>query len=822
MHRPASARRRSRTPSSRSSRRAALLFALFGGAGLLAACAGPESLYEARIRRTAYGIPHIEAPDLPSLGYGEGYAQAEDHLCSVADQVVAARGERARYFGPGENSRHIHNDVTMRALGIYSRSGDDMAQQSEEVQGWYRGYVAGYNDFLEQTGADKVKGWCRGADWVFPITVNDLAAYHRVFTMISARFTDMIATAAPPGTPERAARAELRTGHPLPQIDRASNGWGIGKDRSASGGGMLIANPHYPWVGSNRMWEKHLTIPGDFDVYGVGLLGVPGVAIGFNRAVGWTHTVSAGHRFTLYTLDLAPGDPTTYLYDGSPRAMKERAVSVDVMQEDGSLGRHEQTVYFSHYGPILNFEGFEWSERRALTIRDANDDNDEIRGQWLAMGRAESMADFQAAHAEYQGMPWVNTISASSDGTAWYVDSSSTPNVSAEAIALWREKLASDPYTAAAFRLGMVLLDGSNSAFEWVDDARARDPGVVPFDDMPQLERADYVFNANDSYWLANSSALLTGYSPLHGAEDAVRSPRTRMNDTTLADLTEAGASGADARFDLGELKAAILSNRSFMALQLKEALVKRCTGRGSVFIDGKAVDISAACTVLENWDGRYDLDSIGAVVFREWVTQYDPQDLRDAGRLFASSFDAADPVRTPGGLAPGPLAIERLGRAVRLLEKAGIAVDTPLGEVQFAQRGARRVPMHGGDGTFEGIENFVRNHPNGTTLEPQERPASVEGSRFLTEAGYPVNSGTSFLMALEYTPDGPRAEAFLTYGQTGDPGSEHFWDQTELFSAKEWRPILFEEAQIEAGTVSDRTVESSQLAEPDPPTEET
>ncbi|MEM6705491.1 MAG: acylase [Acidobacteriota bacterium] len=778
------------------------------------ACAGPESIYEARVRRTAYGIAHIEAENLASLGFGEGYAQAEDHLCSIADQVVRARGERARYFGRGPNSDHLNSDITMRALGIYSRAGDDLAQQPQEIRDWYDGYVAGYNDYLAKTGAAKVPGWCRGAEWVFPISTTDLAAYHRAFTMTSTLFERMIATAAPPSS--RTASSETRTGFPLPDVDRASNGWALGSERTASGSGMLVANPHYPWVGSNRFWEKHLVIPGEMDVYGVGLIGVPGVAIGFNRAVGWTHTVSAGQRMTLYSLDLAPGDPTSYLYDGNPKAMKQREVSVDVLGEDGTLERHEQTIYFSHYGPILNFQGFEWNERSALTLRDANADNDEIRGQWLAMGKAASLEEFQAAHAEFQGMPWVNTIAASADGRAWYADTSSTPNLSAEAIELWMERRESDPRTAAAWRLGLVLLDGSDPTFEWVDDERARDPGVVPYEDMPQLERADYVFNANDSYWLANSGNLLTGYSPLHGGEGTARSPRTRMNDLTLADLTEQGASGADARFTMAELKEAILSNRSLMALELKDRLVARCQGRDSVFIDGEAIDITAGCAVLEAWSGEYELDSVGAVLFREWVTQYSTEDLGDAGALFSVAFDPADPVRTPSGLAPGSLAIERLGRAVKLLDVAGVDVDAALGDVQYAARGDRRIAMHGGDGTFEGIENFVRNRGNGTTLEPLERPAGVEGSRFLTEDGYPINSGTSFLMALEYSSEGPKAEAFLTYGQSGDPKNEHFWDQTELFSRKEWRPVLFEEAEIDAGVVSDRLIESTEKVAPE------
>jgi acyl-homoserine-lactone acylase len=51
----------------------------------------------------------------------------------------------------------------------------------------------------------------------------------------------------------------------------------------------------------------------------------------------------------------------------------------------------------------------------------------------------------------------------------------------------------------------------------------------------------------------------------------------------------------------------------------------------------------------------------------------------------------------------------------------------------------------------------------------------------------------------MEFTDSGPRAKALLTYSQSGDPESPHFSDQTELFSRKEWRPILFRTEAIEA-----------------------
>ena len=52
--------------------------------------------YRAEIRRTSYNVAHIKADDMGSLGFGEGYALAQDHLCSVADQVVRRRGGRAQ------------------------------------------------------------------------------------------------------------------------------------------------------------------------------------------------------------------------------------------------------------------------------------------------------------------------------------------------------------------------------------------------------------------------------------------------------------------------------------------------------------------------------------------------------------------------------------------------------------------------------------------------------------------------------------------------------------------------------------------------------
>ncbi|QQS45299.1 MAG: acylase [Acidobacteriota bacterium] len=758
----------------------------------------PKPRYEAEIRRTSHGIPHITARDYGSLGFGEGYAFAQDHLCSLADQVIKARGERAKYFGPGENNRHLNNDVAIRALGVHEQAKAMYREMPKDVREQIEGYVAGYNQYLREVTSNGVAGWCRGQAWVFEITPVDLLAYNQSVVVTSTNFSDQIATAAPP-----AAESKRVALVDLPEFEGASNGWAIGSERSAGGRGMLIANPHYPWVGSNRFWEKHLIIPGKLDIYGVGLLGSPGVAIGFNRAVAWTHTVSAGKRFTLYSLKLAPGNPTRYIYDGKEREMTSRVISVDVRQPDGTLKQVEKRIFFSHYGPILNFPGFGWTAERAVAIRDANADNVTFASQRMAMNQARSLEEFREAHAKFNAMPWINTIATSSDGRAWYADTSATPNLKPEAIEAWLKE--SDPAIMSARERGLVLLDGSDSKFEWVSDPSTR-AGVIPYSRMPQLERRDFVFNANDSFWLANPRQLLTGFSPLQGLESAPRSLRTRMNVVLLDDLRPNGPAGKDGRFSLEELAAAVLSNRSLSAELLRAEVAGRCQSSPSVTIEGRKVDLGKACKVLATWDGRYEVDSVGPVLWREFISQYNPGDLQRKGALFATDFDPADPVATPHTLAPDNDALVRLARAVRILEENGIAIDTPLGKVQYSDRNGGHIPIHGGEGAYDGITNFVNYAPNTTTLEPFKAPQRVRGSRFLMKEGYPVNRGTSFIMALEYTAQGPKAMAFLTYSQSGDPTSKLYYDQTELFSAKKWRKILFTEAEIKSDKILKKT----------------
>jgi acyl-homoserine-lactone acylase len=677
--------------------------------------------------------------------------------------------------------------------------------QPDHIRRLVTGYAAGCNAWLaEARELGALPAWCADAPWIRPIDELDLWTYYvDVGLLASGRnLAEIIGRAEAPGDDGPAPPSPLSA---LGGGSGASNGWAFGGDATASGHGLVVANPHFPWGGEARFWECHVTVPGEIDAYGVALLGAPGVQMGFNAGIAWAHTFSRGHRFTLARLDLVPGSPTSYRYGDEAREMTAQDETVDVLGDDGAVTPVTRTLWRTHHGPMVNLPLLGWGMEQAFTYRDANLDNDHVIRQFLGMAQATTMDELQAHFARTQGMPWVNTLAADRTGRAWFVDASATPNLTPAATQRFRDRIRDDLVAALLFDSRVAMLDGSDPGDEWQDDPDARSPGLLPYDRLPQLEVRDVVLNANDSHWANHPTERLEGYSPLHGLERTARTLRTRQNLLTTQRLAAAG--------DLTVERAAeaLLSNDSLSAELLCDAVIDRARSAGTATApDGEQVDLTHAADVLEGWDRRCDLGSVGAVLWRELMAGFDAKQMQAGGPLFGIDFDPTEPLTTPRALAPpapdgsDPVLVALAG-AVQLLASAGIPLDAPLGDVQWAQRGEHRVPVHGGyegDGVLNILAPFGA--LTSSSLEPGPPPLPpVAPERRATSGiaagGYRVTYGTSFVMAVELTDDGPVGVGLLAYGQSGDTGSPHHRDGTEAYAAKALRPLLFTDEAIEA-----------------------
>lgn len=797
----------------------------------------PPVLAEAEnvtISYTAHGVPHIQARSYRALGYGVGYAQASENLCTLAEQLLKLKGEKSRYFGAGAGQKNLLSDIAYRALDYPAQARQLYNSVQADAKYLMQGYAEGFNHQLSlMNGSNSYPTPCRGAGWVAPILPEDLLAYYLDLASLAStrNFLAAMAVAVPPSQTAAVSPAIAASQVHATVEGIGSNGWALGKDKTEGAQSALLANPHFPWDGELRFFEQHLTIPGELDVTGVSMIGMPAVLIGFNQHLGWTHTVSQSKRFTLYQLTLEEGNPLSYRYGTGFRNLTAKKVKVEVLQADQSLKSVETTLYSSHYGPMLDLTALSpalgWNQKTAITMRDANAGNSRMLQHWLAMGKARTSTEFFNAFSEHNGIPWVNTIMAESGGTAAYLDGSQVPQLSPAAEAYWGSASKS-PQLAPIWQdgAGNILLPGSDPAFEWVSSADAGGPGLMPFSKAPKMERTDYVFNANSSHWLSNLTAPLEGFSLVYGPERTERSPRTRYNAQLITAVGPTQLAGADGKFNFAELKSVFSHNGSLFGTELRAALAQRCALFPQLQLPTGPQDLSAACQVLENWDGRYQLQSRGAHLMREFLMAYRIAGERNLDKsLYQLPFDAAQAALTPSGLAPYNAAAPEqdkvllaLAAAVQRLTQAGIALDAPLGSIQFVQKAAGQtsLPIAGGY-SYEGLFNMSeRAIPSRSTADlanvvsgtgRADSMLSTETVAGKTEHAYRVNYGSSFVMALQFTPQGPQAEMMLAYSQSHDPASPFFADQTRLFSEGKWRPMLFKADEVKNATVKTVTL---------------
>lgn len=720
--------------------------------------------HSATITRTEQGVPHIVAKNMAGLGYGSGYAAAQDNGCVIADTLVSVRGERSKYFGATATTVIGFADVPNLESDLYRAAIADLpalraaqAKTSADNRAIIEGFRIGYNRYLR----DHPEGFaaeCRGAAWLRPMTSDDmLLLVNAAMTLIgSAPMAKQIATAVPPGTVT--AASDLAFPDSSQNIGLGSNGWAFGGDATANKRGMVVGNPHFPWAGPNRFRRLHLTIPGKFDVMGGGLIFMPTVGIGFNKSIAWTHTVTTASHFTLFELALDPADPTKYLVDGKPEAMTRREVTIAV--KDGTPVT--RTLYATRYGPVAAMPsvGFGWSATTAYALRDANQANFRSGDAWLRIARARNVGEIRDAIGETLGIPWVNTIAADAAGNAMYADVTAVPNVSAGKLT---QCAASSGKTPLARGAGVALLDGTRAACNWDVDPSTPAPGLMPIASQAVVIRRDYVQNSNDSYWLAHPGAPYRELSPILGPWGAKQSLRTRSG---IAVLERARAAGP---IDAEKAKALAMANGVYAAEFLPDVL-KICATKA---------ELAETCAALGKWDRTANADSKGAwLFFAFW------QQAAKIPNLFAVPFDAAHPATTPNTINPAaaPAILTALEGATKQLRDRGVPLDAAWGTIQYVERNGERIPVQGGPGQI-GILNAMGSNPG-----------AADKPFVLTPA-----HGTSYVQVVSFGDKGPVAESMLSYSQSTNPDSPYYADGTRAYAAKKWIRLPFTPAEVAA-----------------------
>jgi acyl-homoserine-lactone acylase len=759
------------------------------------------------IRYTEFGIPHIRAGDYDAIGYGQGYAQARDNLCKIERGMLALEGKLSRHFGPdAPGTEFIGKDTTSLASDFYFRSitesrvVDDLAAQPaplgprEEVRTLVKGFVDGFNAYL----AENEDFECSGAAWVRPM--QEIDVYRRVYAvelrMGQAFFASAIVNAKLPAESMEASRtnhgreAALALQDELGSRDRlpGSNAIALGRDATVSGRGINVANPHLSWSDDMRWWQTQLTIPGQLDVAGATLIGVPLVVMGHTDSVSFSITTAEQtRRVAVFELTLVDGSPTTYTVDGVEVEMQRRDVAIEVLQPGGTLETRTNVQYWTPFGPVIGEGSFlplpPWSAGgdgqpgHAHVIRDANATSMRMLNTLFEFNHAKSTDDVLRAIRETQGVPWWSVLAADAEGNTLFSQIQVLPNVSDAFAARCNTELGQALHAMAGF----AVLDASRSDCALPTDADAVEPGIIgpgELDDprLPYATGTRYFENSNDSHWMPSADVTIEGMPRIVGLEKAERDIRTRGLIKEIEEQVSAGG------YTREGVEAMIFSHRSFAAELAVSDTVRLCReleGGTAEATDGERVDVSPACDVLDRWDHRMDSKSRGALLFSRYWSRAFNHAVVEGVSLFSEAFSLEAPLDTPRTLdVAAPFFARALADAVQELRAAGIPLDAELGDYQYVERGGKRFPLSGGANEL-GVVNVI------------EGPFGPNG---FTERQH--GSGYMHVVAFDGSPC-PDAVTLLGYSQAEESSSPHHNDQTALYSQKRWVTERFCETDI-------------------------
>lgn len=653
-------------------------------------------LQENTINWDSYGVPHIKASSKENLFFSQGWALMDNHANKVLQLYGKSRGRSSEYWG----EKYISNDYLVHTLGFSELADQWELEQDPELKMIYSNFVDGMNAYAENN-PNKIDDENK---IVLPVTTKDvnLQGMYVVFT----RFIG---------------------GDDLGRVqewpDMGSNTYAIGPKKSASGNTMLVQNPHLPWSNEFLFTEYHFILNGR-NMYGANLVGMPGIAIGFNESLGWSHTDNTIDNADTYELNLKGNG---YELDGEEKEFESTKKTILIKKEDGSLHENELTILKTLHGPVIKK-----TKDKVIAIRLVGLDRANMFLQWWKMLNSKNFDEFESALKMAQ-IPFWNVMYADKFGEIFYLFNGLVPKRKQDSWEYWNR-----------------IIPGGKSEDIWTD--------VHSYEDLPKVKNpeSNWLQNANDPPWTSTIPMVLNpndypGYmAPKVMHFRPQRSAKMLIEDPSIT-------------FD--ELVEYKLSTRLEFADRILDDLFLAIDDFGSS-------NSKKAKKLLQEWDRKADVNSIGMLLFYHWSNKFSVGD----NSTYTIPWNINDPLNTPDGLSDPQ-------KAVKLLDESVVEIEEKFGRLDVKWGDYYRIKYNGIDLPANGIDGRLG-------------VFRVAWPGRSTDKNMYVGGGDSWVSVIEFGQK-VRAKALLSYGNSTQKDSPNNGDQLELFSKKELRDVWFYESEL-------------------------
>ncbi|MGE5250397.1 MAG: penicillin acylase family protein [Bacteroidota bacterium] len=596
----------------------------------LAGLSGPVDIY-----RDHMGIPHIYASSPHDLFFAEGYVHAQDRFWQMDTWRHIGSGTLSEMFG----SAQVETDTFLRTLGWRVTAEAEWEQLSPDYRQILEDYSAGVNAYLKDhdgaalsleyavlgllSPAYKIEPWTpvnsltwgKAMAWDLRGNMDDeveravllktltreqvdelFPPYPEDHPIIVNKIGDGGAAGLPPGV--RAVMPQV----PFEAVQKnvalldgwlggvrdgiGSNSWAVSGELTASGRPILANDPHLA-IQMPSIWyqlDMHCEPKTDacpHEVGGFSFAGVPGVVIGHNDRVAWGFTNVEPDVMDLYIEKVNPENPDQYEVNGQWVDFEVRKETINVVGREPvdisvRLTRHGPVISDA-YGPLKDVG--DPKDRKFVPFRErAGIDLPEkyvVSLAWTALkpstpfeaiwgfDNARNWEDFRAAAQSFH-VPPQNLLYADVDGNIGYQTPGDFPI-----------RRSGD---------GRFPVPGWTDDYEWT--------GYIPFDELP------YTFNPAEGFIVsANNQIPPKDYPHL-----------------------------LSTNWDYGFRAARILEMITSAPGKIDIPYIQKMQGddfdsNGPVFVPliaalGDEDGLSAAVSLLKNWDFQARADSGGAAVF--------------------------------------------------------------------------------------------------------------------------------------------------------------------------------------------------------------
>ena len=708
---------------------------------------------EVIIRRTEFGVPHIQAKNLMAAGFAMGYLQMEDYGRRVTDGLIRGRGEWAKYHELTGRAleNQLDNDAAKQLLHV--RAVETFALLRKETRDLIQGYADGINRYIQlhpEEFSDELKP--------------NFTAYDVHATSIGSHSNSTVKAFI------RKLHREQQTAYIEDVLDETnlwtslamnskeednpdvgSNVWALAPERTTSGNAILMRNPHLNWTAG--YYEAQMNVEGHFNFYGDFRIGQPlGIVGGFNEFLGWCTTNNNPKTDEIYAFELDPENPENYLLDGTSRPVEIRTVFVNY-KSGGELKTEKREFKVTPYGPVIHR-----TNDKLYIIRSADEGEYRTTEQFLRMMEAKNLEEWKEG-MRMQAKSSSNLTYADVEGNIFYVWNGSVPLL----------KQTVDKNSNA------ILIKSHSEIWD----------ELYPWDDLPQLlnPKGGYLRNENDPFHFTNMNEVFNE----NDFPDNFPRAQLRLRSQLSVDLI-----GGNDKLSLED----VIERKHDMTMLLADRV------KGDLLQFAGKVKLNKnekkALKQLQKWDNTVAKESVGGVLFELWWDEYvnlvndgikresTPESAgfaAPAEKLFKAIWSQENPINTPYGLADEQKAVEAFKLAVQEAEEKYGTLKVKWGDVHRAIIGDQDYPIGGASGTLGAFRvlwfDSVRNEPNKKQ----------------------VTGGDCWVLAVEFDKT-PRAYSVLAYGESNKETSPYYADQLKMFVDNKMKKVFYTQEDVEENTI--------------------